>query len=59
MSGSGSKSGKSKFGNTTGGRGGAGTRGMHVRVKKKAGTIKETSRRWLERHLNDPYVQQS
>ncbi|MBX8819153.1 23S rRNA methyltransferase, partial [Ochrobactrum sp. MR31] len=55
MSGSGSKSGKSKFGNTTGGRGGAGTRGMHVRVKKKAGTIKETSRRWLERHLNDPY----
>lgn len=59
MSGSGSKSGKSKFGNTTGGRGGAGTRGLHVRVKKKAGTIKETSRRWLERHLNDPYVQRS
>lgn len=27
--------------------------------KKKAGTIKASSRRWLERHLNDPYVHQS
>lgn len=44
---------------TTGGRGGAGTRGLHTRVKKKAGTIKESSRRWLERHLNDPYVHRS
>lgn len=43
----------------TGGRGGAGTRELHTRVKKKAGTIKASSRRWLERHLNDPYVHQS
>lgn len=43
----------------TGGRGGVGTRGLHTRLKKKAGTIKESSRRWLERHLNDPYVQKS
>ena len=38
---------------------GVGARGMHVRVKKKAGTIKESSRRWLERHMNDPYVHRS
>ncbi|MFC0244309.1 RlmE family RNA methyltransferase [Falsochrobactrum ovis] len=44
---------------TTGGRGGSGTSRLHVRVKKKAGTIKESSRRWLERHLNDPYVHRS
>ncbi|UXM94788.1 MULTISPECIES: RlmE family RNA methyltransferase [unclassified Bartonella] len=44
---------------TTGGRGGAGSRQLFNRVKKKAGTIKESSRRWLERHLNDPYVHQS
>ncbi len=42
-------------------RGGSGKtpadpRMMHTRVKKKAGTIKESSRRWLERQLNDPYV---
>lgn len=43
----------------TGGRGGRGTRGLHTRVKKKAGTIKESSRRWLERQLNDPYVQRA
>jgi len=43
----------------TGGRGGAGSSNLHVRVKKKAGTIKESSRRWLERHLNDPYVHKS
>lgn len=43
----------------TGGRGGAGTHVLHTRVKKKAGTIKASSRRWLERHLNDPYVHQS
>ncbi|WP_412059131.1 RlmE family RNA methyltransferase [Bartonella sp. DGB2] len=42
-----------------GGRGGAGTHVLHTRVKKKAGTIKASSRRWLERHLNDPYVHQS
>lgn len=39
-----------------GGRGGGAPSSFHVRVKKKAGTIKASSRRWLERHLNDPYV---
>ncbi|KAA6405133.1 RlmE family RNA methyltransferase [Candidatus Tokpelaia sp.] len=39
-----------------GGRGIAAPNSLHVRVKKKAGTIKASSRRWLERHLNDPYV---
>ncbi|MBX3569453.1 MAG: RlmE family RNA methyltransferase [Rhizobiaceae bacterium] len=34
------------------------TRVVRTRVKKKAG-LKESSRRWLERHLNDPYVQRS
>ncbi len=38
---------------------GSGARGMHVRIKKKAGTIKDSSRRWLERHMNDPYVHRS
>ncbi len=38
---------------------GVGARGLHVRVKKKAGTIKESSRRWLTRHMNDPYVHRS
>jgi len=41
---------------TVGGRGGGAPSSLHVRVKKKAGTIKASSRRWLERHLNDPYV---
>ncbi len=55
-----SKSGGNKGGGVkTGGRGGAGSSNLHVRVKKKAGTIKESSRRWLERHLNDPYVHKS
>jgi 23S rRNA (uridine2552-2'-O)-methyltransferase len=31
---------------------------LRTRVKKKSG-LKESSRRWLERHLNDPYVQRS
>lgn len=31
---------------------------LKTRVKKKSG-LKESSRRWLERHLNDPYVQRS
>ncbi|EYS92392.1 ribosomal RNA large subunit methyltransferase E [Bartonella bacilliformis str. Heidi Mejia] len=44
---------------TAGGRGGAGSHELYQRVKKKAGTIKASSRRWLERHLNDPYVHQS
>ncbi|MCL6229718.1 RlmE family RNA methyltransferase [Bartonella bilalgolemii] len=42
-----------------GGRGGSGSYALYQRVKKKAGTIKASSRRWLERHLNDPYVHQS
>ncbi len=37
---------------------GAGTRVLKTRIKKKSG-LKELSRRWLERHLNDPYVQRS
>ena len=36
--------------------GGSSPRMMHTKVKKKAGTIKESSRRWLQRQLNDPYV---
>ncbi|OPB35651.1 RlmE family RNA methyltransferase [Bartonella taylorii] len=43
----------------TGGYGGSGSHELYQRVKKKAGTIKASSRRWLERHLNDPYVHQS
>ena len=31
---------------------------LRTKVKKKRG-LKESSRRWLERHLNDPYVQRS
>ncbi|WP_455474356.1 RlmE family RNA methyltransferase [Bartonella sp. B30(2025)] len=42
-----------------GGYGGSGSHELRQRVKKKAGTIKASSRRWLERHLNDPYVHQS
>jgi len=52
------KSGSSKIG----GRGGGGSgsaRQLHTRVKKKAGTIKASSRHWLERQLNDPYVAQA
>ncbi|MCE7029543.1 RlmE family RNA methyltransferase [Jiella avicenniae] len=33
-------------------------RGMTVRVKKKRG-VKASSRRWLERQLNDPYVRRA
>ncbi len=36
----------------------AGIRVLRTKVKKKRG-LKESSRRWLERHLNDPYVQRS
>lgn len=42
---------------TTSGRG-RGERGLHQRVKT-AGKRKESSTRWLERHLNDPYVRRS
>ncbi|TKT75116.1 RlmE family RNA methyltransferase [Aquamicrobium sp. LC103] len=31
---------------------------MKTRIKKKSG-LKNSSRRWLERHLNDPYVHRS
>jgi len=34
------------------------SRVLRTKVKKKRG-LKESSRRWLERHLNDPYVQRS
>ncbi|MBX3582467.1 MAG: RlmE family RNA methyltransferase [Rhizobiaceae bacterium] len=34
------------------------TRVLRTKVKKKRG-LKESSRRWLERHMNDPYVQRS
>ncbi|RFC62131.1 RlmE family RNA methyltransferase [Fulvimarina endophytica] len=33
-------------------------RGLHVKVKKKRG-LKSSSRRWIERQLNDPYVRQA
>ena len=38
--------------------GGGADRVLRTKVKKKRG-LKESSRRWLERHLNDPYVQRS
>ena len=42
----------------SGGTGAGGARVLRTKVKKKRG-LKESSRRWLERHLNDPYVQRS
>lgn len=36
----------------------SGIRVLKTRIKKKSG-LKELSRRWLERHMNDPYVQRS
>lgn len=42
-----------------GGSGGPATpRVLRTKVRKAAG-LKDSSRRWLERHLNDPYVQRS
>lgn len=38
--------------------GGSGARALKTRIKKKSG-LKDSSRRWLERHLNDPYVHRS
>jgi len=35
-----------------------GARALKTRIKKKSG-LKNSSRRWLERHLNDPYVRRS
>ncbi|WP_159588024.1 RlmE family RNA methyltransferase [Chelativorans xinjiangense] len=40
------------------GKPGSGARALKTRVKKKRG-LKNSSRRWLERHLNDPYVQRA
>ncbi|WP_309083911.1 RlmE family RNA methyltransferase [Chelativorans sp.] len=37
---------------------GSGARLLKTRVKKKRG-LKSSSRRWLERHLNDPYVRRA
>lgn len=34
------------------------TRVLRTKIKRKSG-LKESSRRWLERHMNDPYVQRS
>ncbi|MGO4833883.1 RlmE family RNA methyltransferase [Rhizobiaceae sp. 2RAB30] len=34
------------------------SRVLRTKIKKKSG-LKESSRRWLQRHLNDPYVQRS
>lgn len=36
---------------------GSGARPIKARVRKAS--LKESSRRWLERHMNDPYVQRS
>jgi 23S rRNA (uridine2552-2'-O)-methyltransferase len=36
----------------------AAARVLKTRIKKKSG-LKESSRRWLQRHINDPYVQRS
>lgn len=36
----------------------ASIRVLKTRIKKKSG-LKESSRRWLQRHMNDPYVQRS
>jgi len=43
---------------THGADGGGGRRGLHVRVKTARGR-KLSSTRWLERQLNDPYVQRA
>lgn len=40
------------------GAGASATRVLRTKVTKKSG-LKESSRRWLERHMNDPYVQRS
>lgn len=40
------------------GTGSGGARALRTRIKKKSG-LKNSSRRWLERHLNDPYVHRS
>jgi len=47
-----------KPGKGAGSGGGTGARALKTRIKKKSG-LKNSSRRWLERHLNDPYVHRS
>jgi 23S rRNA (uridine2552-2'-O)-methyltransferase len=50
---------KSGSGKAGGGKSaGPATRNLKVRIKRKSG-LKNSSRRWLERHLNDPYVHKS
>lgn len=39
--------------------GGSGARALRTRLNKKSNKLKTSSRRWLERHLNDPYVHRS
>jgi 23S rRNA (uridine2552-2'-O)-methyltransferase len=46
--------GKSGTGAKKPGRGGTGARALKAKVRKTG--LKNSSRRWLERHLNDPYV---
>lgn len=50
--------GKNSSGRGGGGTGTRGHRGLSVRVKSARGR-KLSSTRWLQRHLNDPYVQRS
>src|SRR5690554_1102500 len=38
--------------------GATGARALKTRIRKKS-KLKNSSRRWLERHLNDPYVHRS
>lgn len=38
---------------------GSGARALRTRLNKKSNKLKTSSRRWLERHLNDPYVHRS
>ncbi|MDJ0514325.1 MAG: RlmE family RNA methyltransferase, partial [Methyloceanibacter sp.] len=45
-------------GGKSGPRGGAGRRGLTVRVKTAKGR-KLASTRWLQRQLNDPYVEEA
>ena len=51
-----------KVGNKVGGKGakglkGTGLRGRREKVRSK--TLKDSSRRWLERHINDPFVRRA
>ena len=37
----------------------AGGRGRKLSQKVRKGKLKASSRRWIERHINDPYVQRA